>query len=35
MSLEINIKLLEFYRNNFTNKYKKLYLKEGNWVPTN
>lgn len=27
MSLEINIKLLEFYRNNFTNKYKKLYLK--------
>lgn len=27
MSLEINTKLLEFYRNNFTNKYKKLYLK--------
>lgn len=27
MSLEINHKLLDFYYNNFTNKYKKLYLK--------
>ena len=27
MSLEINIKLLEFYRNNFTNKYKNCNIK--------
>lgn len=27
MSLELSTKLLDFYRNNFTNKYKKLYLK--------
>lgn len=27
MSLEIKYKLLDFYCNNFTNKYKKLYLK--------
>ena len=27
MSLEINYKLLDFCCNNFTNKYKKLYLK--------